>query len=152
MKDKDRQHIGDRYVEIFLHQVGGSALPCATAVTVTRSSSSSSLTPPPQVGDTVYGQKFARGGRGGGGSEGGSFKHEGGAAEGVKMNSGDIFKKLSREVRARDKALREGVAAALRTVRRFGSRDCSRRLSKPVILLQMSKRACTSFRCAKLGV
>ena len=76
------------------------------------------------------------------------------------MNSGDIFKKLSREVRARDKALCEGVAAALRecmaavlmTVRRLGSRDCSRRLSKPVILLQMSKRACTSFRCAKLGV
>lgn len=52
-----------------------------------------------QVGDTVFGQKFARGGRGGGGGDGGSFKHEGGAGgDSVKMNSGDIFKKLSREV------------------------------------------------------
>jgi hypothetical protein len=54
------------------------------------------------VGDTVYGQKFARGGRGGSG-DGSSFKHEPTAGgDGVKMNSGDIFKKLSREVGARD--------------------------------------------------
>lgn len=47
----------------------------------------------------MYGQKFARGGRGGGGNDVGTFKHEGGAgADGAKMNSGDIFKKLSREV------------------------------------------------------
>ncbi len=88
MKDKDRQHIGDRYVEIFLHQV-------VTIALIVDFSSSSLL----QVGETVYGQKFARGGRGGGGSEGGNFKHEGGGGgDGVKMNSGDIFKKLSREV------------------------------------------------------
>ncbi len=90
MKDKDRQHIGDRYVEIFLHQVASIALTVGI-------SSSPSL----QVGETVYGQKFARGGRGGGGSEGGNFKHDGGGGgggDGVKMNSGDIFKKLSREV------------------------------------------------------
>jgi hypothetical protein len=89
MKDKDRQHIGDRYVEIFLHQVRRySSLSLAAAASC-----------PAQVGDTVFGQKFARGGRGGGGSDGGSFKHEGGSGgDGVKMNSGDIFKKLSREV------------------------------------------------------
>jgi uncharacterized membrane protein len=89
MKDKDRQHIGDRYVEIFLHQVR----PHSSLATAAAASCSM------QVGDTVFGQKFARGGRGGGGSDGGSFKHEGGAGgDSVKMNSGDIFKKLSREV------------------------------------------------------
>jgi hypothetical protein len=89
MKDKDRQHIGDRYVEIFLHQVRPHSSPATAAA------ASCSM----QVGDTVFGQKFARGGRGGGGGDGGSFKHEGGAAgDSVKMNSGDIFKKLSREV------------------------------------------------------
>lgn len=96
-----------------------------------------------QVGDTVYGQKFARGGRGGSSSDGGSFKHEAGTGgDAAKMNSGDIFKKLSREVRAQCSDF-SSVCGALARCAVFVAavahvpRHSVRRLLKPVFPLPM---------------